>query len=90
MRPIMREYVAEALEGAIIQAEWCVRFLENGNDSQAEAAFRRMMEFIRRGSNELKAIKVHSEHGRATVARVHDEEVSFQVGKEPLKAEATV
>jgi hypothetical protein len=69
-RPIYREFVAEALEGAIIQAEWCQRFLATGNDAEAEAAFRRMIEFVRRGGAQLKTISVHGQQARSTAEHV--------------------
>jgi hypothetical protein len=58
MRPILREFVWEALDGLITQADGAQRFLERGDDAFAEAAMRRAADFFRQAAgtmNELLA-----------------------------------
>ena len=58
---LRREFVAEALDGAVFQAQGAIRFLERGDDRCAELAMGRMFDFARSAAGEMRRLRGHPE-----------------------------
>ena len=53
---LRREFVAEALDGMIFQAQGTIRFLERGDDRCAGEAMKRLFEFARHAAGEMRVL----------------------------------
>ena len=57
MAPLRREFIIEALDGAVYQAEGAIRFLNRGEDACAAKAMARMFDFARTAAGEMKTLR---------------------------------
>ena len=58
--PLRRQFIAEALDGMIFQAQGLLHFLARGDDACAERALARVFGFAREAAGEMKALRAET------------------------------
>lgn len=58
---LRREFIFEALDGAVWQAQGAMRLLKHGNDMAAAQAMARMFDFARKAAAEMKALQARGD-----------------------------
>ena len=57
MAPLRRQFIAEALDGMIFQAQGVLHFLHRADDACAERALAYVFDFAREAAGEMKALR---------------------------------